>query len=134
MDVPGGSDGKASVYNVEDLGLIPGSGRLPEKEMATHSNILAWKIPWTEESGRLQSTGLQRVGHDSATSLHFTYLFFIGICKASSDNHFAFLPFFFLGMVLIPASCTMSRTYVHSSSGTLSIRSNLLNLFVTSTV
>ena len=35
-----------------------------EKEMATHSSTLAWKIPWTEESGRLQSMGLQRVGHD----------------------------------------------------------------------
>ena len=35
-----------------------------EKEMATHSSILAWRIPWTEESGRLQSTGSQRVGHD----------------------------------------------------------------------
>ena len=35
-----------------------------EKEMATHSNTLAWKIPWTEESGRLQSMELQRVGHD----------------------------------------------------------------------
>ena len=34
-----------------------------EKEMATHSSILAWKIPWTEEQGRLQSMGLQRVGH-----------------------------------------------------------------------
>ena len=37
-----------------------------EKGMATHSSILAWKIPWTEESGRLQSIGLQRVGHDSS--------------------------------------------------------------------
>ena len=37
---------------------------LLEKEMATHSSILAWKIPWTEEPGRLQSTGLQRVRHD----------------------------------------------------------------------
>ena len=35
-----------------------------EKEMATHSSILAWTIPWTEELGRLQSMGLQRVGHD----------------------------------------------------------------------
>ena len=35
-----------------------------EKEMATHSNILAWKIPWMEEPGRLQSTGLQKVGHN----------------------------------------------------------------------
>ena len=38
-----------------------------EKEMATHSSTLAWKIPWTEEPGRLQSMGLQRVGHDWAT-------------------------------------------------------------------
>ena len=35
-----------------------------EKEMATHSSILAWRIPWTEEAGRLQSIGLQRVRHD----------------------------------------------------------------------
>ena len=39
-----------------------------EKEMATHSSILAWRIPWTEEPGRLQSTGLRRVGHDWAAS------------------------------------------------------------------
>ena len=38
-----------------------------EKEMATHSSILAWKIPWTEEPGGLQSMGLQRVGHDLVT-------------------------------------------------------------------
>ena len=36
---------------------------LLEKEMATHSSILAWKIPWMEEPGRLQSMGSQRVGH-----------------------------------------------------------------------
>ena len=35
-----------------------------EKEMATHSNIVAWKIPWTEEPGGLQFMGLQRIGHD----------------------------------------------------------------------
>ena len=41
-----------------------------EKEMATHSSILAWKIPWTEKPGRLQSMGSQRVGHDWVTSLY----------------------------------------------------------------
>ena len=41
-----------------------GGEDLLEKEMATHSNILAWKIPWTEEPGGLQSMGSQRVGHD----------------------------------------------------------------------
>ena len=59
----------------------------------------------------------------------FASLLFTAICKDSSDSHFAFLHFFFLGMVLIPVSCTMSRTSVHSSSGTLSIRSSPLNLF-----
>ena len=38
-----------------------------EKEMATHSSILAWKMPWTEESGGLQSMGSQRAGHNLAT-------------------------------------------------------------------
>ena len=41
-----------------------GQEDLLEKEMATHSSILAWKIPWMEEPGRLQSMGSQRVGHD----------------------------------------------------------------------
>ena len=41
-----------------------------EKEMATHSSALAWKIPWTEEPGGLQSMWLQSVRHDGATSLH----------------------------------------------------------------
>ena len=44
---------------------------LLEKEMATHSSTLAWKIPRTEDPGRLQFMGLQRVGHDSVTSLSF---------------------------------------------------------------
>ena len=39
-----------------------------EEEMATHSSILAWRIPWTEEPGGLQSTGSQTVGHDWATN------------------------------------------------------------------
>ena len=61
---PGGSEGKASACNARDLGSIPGSGSSLEKEMATHSSILAWRIPWTEEPGGLQSMGLQRVGQD----------------------------------------------------------------------
>ena len=44
-------------------------GRLAEKAMAPHSSTLAWKTPWTEEPGRLQSMGLRRVGHEWATSL-----------------------------------------------------------------
>ena len=45
-----------------------------EKEMATHSSTLAWRIPWREEPGGLQSMGSQRVGHDWATSLHFCFI------------------------------------------------------------
>ena len=60
MDFLGGSDGKESAYNVGDLGWED----LLEKEMATHSNTLAWKMPWMEEPGRLQFTGSQRVRHD----------------------------------------------------------------------
>ena len=70
----------------------------------------------------------------SFSPLLFASLLFTAICKASPDNHFAFLHFFSMGMVLIPVSCTMSWTSVHSSSGTLSIRSSPLNLCLTCTV
>ena len=62
--VSSGSDGKASVCSAGDLGPIPGLGRSPGEGDGNHSSILAWRIPWTEEPGWLQSTGLQRVGHD----------------------------------------------------------------------
>ena len=67
---PGGSAGKESACNAGDPGSIPGltpwkrKWQSLEKEMATHSSILAWKIPWTEEPGGLQSMGLLSVGHD----------------------------------------------------------------------
>ena len=48
LGFPGGSDSKAPACNAGDLGLIPASGKSLEKEMATHSSILAWRIPWTE--------------------------------------------------------------------------------------
>ena len=43
---------------------------LNQEGMVTHSNILAWRIPWTEEPGRLESIGSQRVGHDSSDLAH----------------------------------------------------------------
>ena len=60
----GGSDSKESTWDAGDPYSIPGSGRSPGVEMATHSSILAWRIPWTEEYGGLQSMGSQRVRHD----------------------------------------------------------------------
>ena len=74
-DFPGGSDGKASAYNARDPGSIPGLGQDPlEKEMATHSSTLAWRMPWREEPGRLPSMGSQRVGHNWVTSLSLSLL------------------------------------------------------------
>ena len=60
---PGISDGRESACNAGDPGSIPESGRSPGMGMATHSSILAWRIPWTEEPGGLQLMGLQRVTH-----------------------------------------------------------------------
>ena len=58
------------------LGLSHLLGIVAEKAMAPHSSTLAWKIPWTEEPGRLQSMGSRRVGHDWATSLLiFTFMY-----------------------------------------------------------
>ena len=61
-----------------------------EKEMETHSSILAWRIPWMEEPGGLQYTGLQRVRHNWATSFHFISLHFTSL-------HFTSLHFFSRG-------------------------------------
>ena len=60
----GGSDYKESTWNVGDLGSIPELGRSRVEGNDTHSGILAWRIPWIEEAGGLQSTGSQRFGHD----------------------------------------------------------------------
>ena len=61
---PGGSDGKESVCNAEDLVRSLGWENSLEKELATHCSILAWRIPWAEEPGRLQLMGWQRAGHN----------------------------------------------------------------------
>ena len=55
----------AIAEDIRDVGLIPEKISL-EEGMATYSNILPWKIPWTEEPGRLQPIGLQRIRHDSS--------------------------------------------------------------------
>ena len=73
LGFPAGSEVKASAWNEGDPGSIPGWEDPLEKEMATHSSTLAWRIPWTEEPGRLQSMGSQRVGHDWVTSLSLSF-------------------------------------------------------------
>ena len=66
-----------------------------EKEIATHSSTLAWKIPWMEEPGRLQSMGSQRVRHDWVTSLHFTYMEVI-VCLNTLYKNSNILHWFYL--------------------------------------
>ena len=60
LGFPDGSVVKNLPASTGDMDLIPGLGRSPEKETATHSSILAWEIPWTKEPGRLQSMGSQK--------------------------------------------------------------------------
>ena len=86
---PGGTSGKESAcqfricYRHE---LDPWVGKIPlEEEMITHSRILAWRIPWTEEPGGLQSMGSQGIGHDWVTELNW-YL------------HHLLLPFGYINM------------------------------------
>ena len=58
LDFPGGSDGKESACNTGDSDSVPGSGRSPGEGNGYPLHIVAWRIPWTEEPGRLQPMGL----------------------------------------------------------------------------
>ena len=64
MTSPGGSGSEVSACNAGDLGLIPGLGRSPGEGNGTRSSILAWRILWMEEPGRLRFMRVERVGHD----------------------------------------------------------------------
>ena len=64
LDFPSSSNGKESACSVGDLGSIPGLDNPLGRELATHSSILTWKIPWTEEPGELQFMELQTVRYD----------------------------------------------------------------------
>ena len=67
---PGGLDGKETACNAGDPGSVPGLGSSLEKEIATYSSILPWKIPWTEEPGSLQSMGSQKLDMTEGTHTH----------------------------------------------------------------
>ena len=115
------------------------SNFLEEISSLSHSIVFLYFFALVTEEGFLISPSYSlelciQMGISFLFSFAFHFPSFTAICKASWDSHFAFLHFFFLGMVLIPVSCTMSQTFIHSSSGTLSIRSSPLNLFFTSTI
>ena len=79
MAFPGGSDGEESACSGGDQVQSLSHEDSPEKGMATHSNILAWRIPWTEESG--ESMGLQRIRHDWVTNTSQIYTYWTKIKK-----------------------------------------------------
>ena len=64
VSVPLVKNQPANAGDVGDLGLILGQEDPLKEGVATHSSILAWRIPWREDPGRLHSIGLQRVGHE----------------------------------------------------------------------
>ena len=85
-----------------------------EKEIATHSSILAWRIPWIEEPGRLQSTGLQRVGRDWANSLSLS----IYMVKSNPENIVTWLSILLLNYICcsVAQSCLTLREPVDCST------------------
>ena len=78
----------ANAGKLRNAGLVSGLGRSPGGENATHSSVLAWKTPWTEEPGGLQSTGSQRVGH---AWVHCTALV-LTLLLMRKWNWFCFMP------------------------------------------
>ena len=94
---------KESACNAGDPGSIPWLADLLEKGMATHSSILAWRIPWTEEPSGLQSMASQKAGHDWVTNTYYTllkdkehYLFMILL-----HSGWWFFVFFFCNMLKV---------------------------------
>ena len=80
--LPGGTDGKESAFSAGDTGLISGLGRYPEGRNGNLCTMLVWKIPWTEESGRLQSMWLQRVRpYTEQITLHVHFLVVLSTLK-----------------------------------------------------
>ena len=85
MGFLGGSAVKNPPANAGDLSSIPGSRSSPGEGNATHSSILAWKVPWAEEPGGLQSRGSKEVRHDLATKQQQFSL--VQICLFSVANN-----------------------------------------------
>ena len=89
MRLPRWLSGKESAYkagSIRDAGSISGSGRSLEEGMATHSSILAWRIPWTEEPGGLQSMGSQNQTQLSTSTKHnMTYYIYDSVSEESRD-------------------------------------------------
>ena len=100
---------KESAHNAgdpADEGLIPASGRSSEKEMATHSSILAWEIPWTEEPVRLQSMGLPRVRHNLASER--ALILYLKVAAAAAAKSLQSCP-----TLSDPMDCSLPGSSIH---------------------
>ena len=107
---PRGSDGKESACSARDLGLIPGWEWSLEKGMMTHSSIHAWRIPWTEKPGGLQSMRLQRVRYDRLINTLLLFYFpwslfrfteMLLSCRNALTLAFIFCSALFWGFILV---------------------------------
>ena len=112
------ADSKESACNAGDLGLIPGLGSPLKFEMATHSSILGWRIPWTGEPPGLQSMELQRIRHDWATSNTHVIKKYAYLCLVScmSTKHRfmgskleSLAAFRFLSVIFVSSKATKSK-------------------------
>ena len=80
----------AKAGDIRDSGSIPRSEDPLKKSKATHSSILTWRIPWTEESSRLRSIGLQRIRHNwSDFALHTAHIFHLSLSLPNLSPYFA---------------------------------------------
>ena len=122
-------------WNVPSVWLIFLRGSLVFPFLLLSSIYLHWILRKAFFSllANLWNTAFRCLYHSFSPFL-FTSLLFIAIFKASPDNNFAVLHFISMRIVLIPVSCAVSRTSVHSSSCALFIESSPLNIFLTSTV
>ena len=101
---------KEPACNAGNVGLILGSGSLLEEEMATHSSIVAWRIPWTEDSGGLQSKGSQSVRHNLLTKQQRHELQGIGVSPFADNGTQS------LGLRAVPtAQPCMSAALAHDT-------------------
>ena len=122
-------------WNVPLISLIFLRGSLVFPVLLLSFISLHWSLrkAFLSPLANLGNTAFRCLYH-SFSPFFFTSLLFTAIFKASPDNYFAVLNFFSMRIVLIPVSCTMSWTSVHSSSWTVFIRPSPLNIFLTSTV
>ena len=99
---------KESTSQAGDMDSIPRSGRSPEEEMATHSSILAWRIPWTEEPGGLQSTGCKELDATTRLSMHAHSCVFIWCWLAKETGQ---LPYGMSHHLNLPGCLIMGAHY-----------------------